>query len=388
MKFTQILRMAFSAMKSHKMRSFLTMLGIIIGVMAVSMLVSLGQGVSSEITGQIEGLGSNLITVSFTGSKAPRVSLDEIRDLEGSGGIAWVSPSISGSVTLKVTGEDMVSSLEGVMPVYLNIRGYSLLSGRYFNETDMDFRSAVAVIGTEVADKLFGSRDVIGETLKINGRNYKIIGILEEQGSTMMGSQDNVVQVPFTNAQRLLRNTAIRLIYVTATSADENDTAVATLSGFAMKTTGNSEDYSVFNQASLMKIMGDVTATLTGMLAGIAAISLLVGGIGIMNIMLVSVTERTKEIGIRKAVGAKEWHILAQFLVESVLLSFTGGIIGLFIGALLLWILSGLIGVSMQITVSTALFSIVFSTAVGIIFGIGPAKKASSLHPIEALRYD
>jgi putative ABC transport system permease protein len=388
MKFMQAFKMAFSAILSNKMRSFLTMLGIIIGVFAVTMLITVGQGATSSVTSSIQDLGSNMLIVSITSNKPYQLTLDDLNGLKGVNGIADVSPVLSSSSKAKAGINNYDTTVEGAAPGYAAIRSLTVASGRFITQSDMDHRGAVAVIGTELADNLFGTRDVVGNKLTVMGRDFLIVGVLEEKGSSMGMSNDNRVIVPFTTAQRLIKRTSISQFYASTTSADTVKSAQSELTRFLDHRFPSTDDYRVFSQSDILGTLNQVTGTLTAMLGGIAGISLLVGGIGIMNIMLVSVSERTREIGIRKAIGAQRSDILMQFLIESVVISITGGLLGLLLGSLGVMIMGNLLAMTMSITTGIAAMAIAFSMAVGVVFGSYPANRAAKLRPIEALRYE
>ncbi len=388
MKWTQAFKMAFRAISGNKMRSFLTMLGIIIGVLSVTALVALGEGSSSAVTDQITSLGTNMITVSVRSQRDVHVKLEELMELRGQGGVSGIAPTLSSSLTLKAGTNTHDTTVEGTTPDYETIRNVSVASGRFIIDMDVSRRNAVAVVGVDVADELFGHRDVVGESIRIDGRKYAIVGVLEEKGENEMLSTDDYVLIPFTTAQRHFKNTTISSFYASAATEESVDTAVSSLESFMYRKTGDEDGYSVTSQSQLLDVMSSVTGTLTLMLAGIAGISLLVGGIGIMNIMLVSVTERTREIGIRKAIGAQRLDIMSQFLIEAVVLSLVGGIIGLGLGYLVSYGLSSLMGIKMVVSNQVAGLALLFSMVVGVVFGCYPANKASKLLPIEALRYE
>ncbi len=388
MKLIEIIYSALNAVWVHKLRSFLTMLGIIIGIFAVTALVSVGQSSNAAVTEQIEGLGSNLLTVSIRDNRADM----DIDDVEGMGnlpGVGAVSPYISTTYTVKngtTSMEDI--TVAGVMPDYEDIREYEVTSGRFVTDRDNANRLKVAVIGRDIAVELYSSLDVVGETISINGVNYEIIGLLAEQGDDETTSGDEIVMIPFVTAQRQIQNTTIFTIYASASSADTVEIAQASIENYLLQYSTEDNGFSVNSQDSILESLDEVTATQTAMLGGIAGISLLVGGIGIMNIMLVSVMERTREIGIEKAIGATRKDILMQFLLEAIIVSGIGGLIGI----LLAQFGSGFVGSLMdtQVTVQSGvmLMALGFSVIVGVGFGIYPAIKASKLNPIEALRYE
>jgi putative ABC transport system permease protein len=379
-----------SAILSNKMRSFLTMLGIIIGVLSVTVLVAIGQGTTSDITNRISSLGTNLITVRNNARRIVQLDLEDIEALRGVGGVNQVAPVISSSLTLKAGINTYETTVYGTTEGYDEIRNYELSAGRFITASDVKNRSSVCVIGVEVADELFAQRDVIGETIRIDGRAYTVVGLFTDMGSNEGNSLDSMVFIPFSIAQRTFRNTTISTFYASADSdADEDiDRAVATLKAFMYEKTQNEDYFTVTSQSQLLETMNEITGMLSLLLAGIAGISLLVGGIGIMNIMLVSVSERTREIGIRKAIGAQKLDILLQFLIEAVTISLLGGLIGLGLGYFVVNVVAPIINITMVMSTGVATLSVAFSVLVGIIFGLYPANKASSLLPIEALRYE
>ena len=388
MKLTMSGKMAFSAVLSNKLRSFLTMLGIIIGVMAVTLLISLVQGASDSVTDQLNDLGGNqLVTQIYSTTK--RLSLSEIRELEGSGGVEYVSPVFNGKATAIAGTEDKDVSVVGITERYKDVQGIDLEAGRNISRNDLDYRLSVCIVGQKVATDLFGTTDVIGKEIRLAGKDYRIIGLHEQAQETMVGSANDSVYIPFTNAQRLLSNTAISMFYVSAPDADSLEEAEKTVKDALRTKFGDEDMYNVVNLTDVMDIIDQVMSTLGLLLGAIAAISLVVGGIGIMNIMLVSVTERTREIGIRKAIGAQKADIILQFLIESVLLSLMGGIIGMLLSQ---GVLSAINythpDYHFAITKTVGAVALGFSFFVGVVFGIYPANKAANLKPINALRYE
>jgi len=388
--FRQTFKMAISSILSNKTRSFLTMLGVIIGVSAVIILVSIGQGTTKSVTDSIEGMGSNLLTVNIMGRGADTsLDLEDVENFEEFIGVGKVSGSSSLNGDIKwgnTTLEDI--SISGADGDYLEILNYELSEGRFLTDTDIEGRQKVAVVGSEVRSELFGKASAVGETLKINGQTFTIIGSLAEKGSSMMGSSDEIVIMPLTTAQRLSGDTSIRTIYIQAESKDTVNVAKAYLENYLLRKFKDEDAYRVFDQSEVLETVGDVTGMLTAMLGGIAGISLLVGGIGIMNIMLVSVTERTREIGIRKAIGAKYSDILIQFIIESIVLSGMGGIIGVALGIGGSLAIGSLAGIETVVSSGIVIMSTMFALAVGVIFGIYPANKAAKLNTIDALRYE
>ena len=406
MQLFQTISMAFKAIAGNKVRSFLTMLGVIIGVMSVIVLVAIGQGTTASVTESISSMGTNLLTVnimtrSIGGKNAMRggmtpggsakgtviLKLDEILALEEDESIAYVSPTCTGSLTVKAGSTNTTASVMGVLPAYQYIINQGVEQGRYIIDADVDNRSAVCVIGVDLAQDLFGNTNVVGNTVYIDGRKFKIVGVLESKGTSMTGSSDESIVLPFTLAQRMLESTTISSIYVSAVDSLSVDTAQEVVERFLYKKYQNESTYSVMNQTQMLETANETASTLSLMLGGIAGISLLVGGIGIMNIMLVSVTERTREIGIRKAIGAKRRNILLQFLIESVVISGLGGLLGLVLGYGLMHVLENYVGMSLSMSLGVAELAIAFSMGVGVIFGLYPANKASCLKPIDALHY-
>ncbi len=294
MRLHDIIISALSAVWAHKLRSFLTMLGIIIGIFAVTALISVGQSSNAAVTEQIEGLGSNLLTISIRDSRAD-LDLDDVEGMGNLPGVGSVSPYISSAYTVKNGAASMEDiTVAGVMTDYQDIREYELTSGRFISERDNTNRLKVAVVGRDIAVELYGSLDVTGEIVSINGLKYEIVGVLDEQGNDESTSGDEIVMIPFVTAQRQMLNTTISTIYASASSADMVDTAQSSIENYLLQYSTEDDGYSVNSQDSILESLDEVTATQTAMLGGIAGISLLVGGIGIMNIMLVSVMERTR----------------------------------------------------------------------------------------------
>jgi len=383
----QIIKLAIAGIKANKMRSFLTMLGVIIGVAAVIVLVSIGEGTSKSVTDRIQGMGSNLISVNIRNS---RISLtyNEVMQWKERTGVQAIAPVVSGNVTVKYANKKYDTSLEGVNDEYQEVRNHKVQRGRFIIPTDISFRQKVVLLGTEVSSQLFGNVNPVGETVKINGQNFKVVGLLEEKGSQSMGSNDDKVIIPLSTAQRLLSSVGIRSVYIQAESPEAVDTVVFQINNILARKTNDTEDYRVFNQAEMLSTVNQVTGALTAMLGGIAGISLVVGGIGIMNIMLVSVTERTREIGIRKAIGAKRKDILRQFLIEALVVSCAGGIIGIILGIGGSRILGSVMSIQTAVSLEIIAIAFGFSVLIGIVFGIYPANKAAKLNPIEALRFE
>ncbi|MEW5829708.1 MAG: ABC transporter permease [Chloroflexota bacterium] len=399
---------ALESLAANKMRSGLTILGIVIGVAAVIAMLAVGTGAQDTITGSISGIGTNLLFVFRGGDDSIRNpkpltlgDADAIADPFQAPSVEAVAPVLDGSATISYGGETARATIDGVTPAYFSVRNYSVVEGDYITEEHILGRASVALVGPELADTLFGRHDgITGETIRIEGQPFRVIGVLESKGGGMMGSQDNVVLVPFSTAQtRLLRRSTqdrVDVIFVQAVSADLVSQAadeIADILRARHRTPIGADDFTVFSQEDFVQTAETITGVLTIFLGGIAGISLLVGGIGIMNIMLVSVTERTREIGLRKALGARKRDILIQFLTESSLLSMIGGLVGILVGwgiATLVEVIAANSGTpfATSIGLDAVLLATLFSAAVGLFFGIYPANRAASLEPVEALRYE
>ena len=391
----QSFKMAVKAIAGNKMRSFLTILGVVIGVVAIVVLVSIGQGVNSSVVESIEGMGTNLITANINARRMNPIDLDSLNELAQNEAISYVAPisSVSGTVKAGTTTYDD-GVVQGTTPGYESIRNWTVAEGRFLQQPDIDNRSFVAVIGSEAATEMYGTTHAVGETFSLNGYTLTVVGVLEAVGSSASGSNDNQILIPFTLAQRLSNQTSISSFYVSAASSAQVEQAQAAVESYLEKAFENyntrsfGTQYSVFNQTEMLSTLSETTNTLTLMLGGIAAISLLVGGIGIMNIMLVSVSERTREIGIRKAIGAARGNILMQFLIESLVVSLMGGLLGLAISVAAVKALAPVLQMTLTIPVHVAWMAIGFSVFIGVVFGMYPANKASKLRPIEALHYE
>ncbi|MDF2504364.1 MULTISPECIES: ABC transporter permease [Clostridium] len=398
MRFTKLVKIALSSVWNNKMRSFLTMLGIIIGISSVIILVGIGQGTQKDVSDQIESLGTNLITANIMSSKSITISSEDLASLKTKPGVKEIAPQISESnVNVKSGSKSSTTTLEASTPEYAEIKSLTVSSGRFINDRDIENRFNSVVIGTETAQNVFGDTNVVGNTMYVNGIEFTVVGVLKSEGTSSSGSSDDRIIVPLSTGERLLKTSSAKTYYIEADSKDQVDTAMAYtqlfldkkfgLPGNSTSTTTNSY-YRVMSQTSLLDTATSTTKSMTTMLAGVAAISLVVGGIGIMNIMLVSVVERTREIGVRKAIGAKRRTILLQFLIEAASVSAVGGIIGVIIGYLGAFIGEKFFSTTIVISNNVVLGSFLFSLLVGLVFGIYPANKASKLNPIDALRFE
>ena len=405
MLFSESVQIAVTALLGNKLRSILTMLGIIIGVGAVIAMISIGMGVKQNVTNSIASLGSNMLIVSpgSTNKGGVRSAAGSSQKLKYEDAeaikkkiknIDYVSPTVNGSYQIVNGHENWNSSVYGVTPEYLKIRDLTIGTGSFITQTDLNSRNRVAVIGTTVAANLFDTENPVGKNIRINNQPYKVIGVIESKGQSSMGQdQDDVVIIPLTTAQeRLMGITYIRSINIQVSSADKIESVqgqVETLLRQRHHIVGDKEDdFTVRNLTSLIETMTSTTTMLTLFLGSIAAISLLVGGIGIMNIMMVSVTERTREIGIRKALGATFQNIMMQFLIESVVIGVIGGLMGVAVGVGIALAIAKTGLFQTVITAAPILISFSFSVGIGLFFGIYPARKAARLDPIEALRYE
>jgi putative ABC transport system permease protein len=399
---------ALESLSANKLRSGLTILGIVIGVAAVIAMISIGRGAQNSITGSIQGIGTNLLFVFRGGSEEVRnpqpITLGDaeaIADPFQAPSVAAVAPMLQGSGKVTFGGESTVTSILGVTPGYAPVRNVGVTEGEFINEAQILGQASVVLLGTQVAEDLFGRKSgLVGETVRIEGQPFRVIGVLKEEGGSAFTNQDDQVQVPFSTAQtRLLRRSGrdhVDMLMVQAISAElvpQAGQEVSQILRSRHRTEIGADDFTILSQQDFLDTARTITGVLTIFLGGIAAISLLVGGIGIMNIMLVSVTERTREIGLRKALGARKLDILVQFLTESSVLSLIGGIIGILLG----WGISLVVGriaasnnapISPSIGLDTILLATLFSTAVGLFFGLYPANRAASLEPVEALRYE
>ena len=404
-KFLDYLRQAVSAMLSNKMRSILSILGILIGVCAVIAMLALGQGAKQSIEKQLASLGSNLLVVRPGSSRLHGVSMQTgtvtrftLADVAAMSKLTEVvksvSPSVTGRGQMVYGNSNWNTQVEGVGADYESIRAAYPAVGRFFTESEVKMREKVVLIGTTVAKELFGEANPIGQTIKINLLNFKVIGILPAKGANTFHDQDDVAVIPVTTAMfRVFGKEYVDTIYVEAKNPSLIDAAQAALSELIIKQRRINpkeaeEAFQIRNMSDIKETLETTTKTMSMLLGAIAGISLLVGGIGIMNIMLVSVTERTREIGLRKAIGATNKDIMVQFLIEAMLMSFLGGIFGVLLGWAVATLITVFTGWSVKVSLFSVLLSTSFSLVVGILFGLWPAKKAAALDPIEALRYE
>ena len=404
----QSMKMAWHAVVSNKLRSFLTMLGIIIGVVALIVLVSIANGATSSVTDQISSMGSSYLTVTITDDKGNPLRLKELSDFCEPEEVDEVAPVSWTSVTAKTSYSNGTMTLTGTTGSYADIQGLELFSGRFLKQTDIDNNSYVVVITRDTATELLGRVDAVGESIKLNGKSFLVVGVLSDstsmtQGAAVTSSSDSddsdssssSVQlegyIPFSTMTRLADNVLdVTMFYASGTDEDSLEPAENALTELLMERFGEDEDaFSIVDQSEIMEAMSSVTNTMSLMIGGIAAISLLVGGIGIMNIMLVSVTERTREIGIRKAIGAGRETIMLQFLIEALLVSLMGCLAGIGLSWVILKVAAVVMKNSMSFTMDMKVvwLSVAFSVLIGVLFGLYPANKAASKKPIDALRY-
>jgi putative ABC transport system permease protein len=416
MKIQRVLRETFTSLSANKLRSGLTILGIVIGVAAVIAMLSIGQGAQKTISDSINSIGTNIIYLS-AGSRARFMggNFNTVRNIKmlttsdtqalldplQAPSVNAVAPFIQGGdITASANGQTTTTTVFGVTTSYFPIRNEQVSEGAFFNDQQVNTHARVAVIGADLATSLYGqTSNLTGQEVRLNGQTFTIIGLLKSKGGSSFGSSDNQVIIPLTTARdRVINRTGKTVdgIYIQATNAESVSGASSQVSAIMRlrhHVAEGKEDFTVFSQQDLLTTANSITGIMTTFLGGIAAISLLVGGIGIMNIMLVSVVERTREIGLRKALGARNRDILTQFLAESSFLSLMGGLIGILLG----WLISLIIGqiasasgnaLNPSVSLNAVLLATLFSIAVGLFFGIYPARRAARLEPVEALRYE
>ena len=382
--------MSWSNIVHNKMRSFLTVLGVVIGVASIIALVTIVQGATASVTSQITALGADRITVQAMGTPLKQgLSEQDLARLAEISSVSGVSPTISGKTSVifnQVVSENL--TIQGKNEVYFRKNADTLATGRIINALDVRDGSLVAVIGSQVSKDLFFGTQPVGSKILLNGMTYTVVGVLKEQSGFSLSSTNDAVLVPYTSAMKTLGIRNIMSVDLYMSDATQSDAIIVHVKNLLNEAFNYHDNtYSVFNMQDMISTIGSITGMMSLLLAGIASISLIVGGIGIMNMMLVSVTERTAEIGLRKALGAEPGRIQLQFLIESVFISLFGGTIGMAVGLLIAMIAAALIGIPFQFSISVVLLAFGFSAAVGMVFGLAPARKASRLNPIDALRH-
>ena len=400
-----VFKIALRALARNKVRSALTMLGIIIGVASVIAMVSLGQGAQKQVQDQISSMGTNMLIVSAGsqrmsggvrggGGTGTTLTVEDAEAIAGAPAVSHVSPAVTAPVTLVFGNQNWSTRAEGVAPEYLAIRNRAVASGEMFSRAEVRTGARVAVIGQTVADQLFDGADPVGQTIRVRNLPFRVVGVLEAKGQSQFGQdQDDTVLVPYSTAmKKLLSVTHVSSIYVASPSAEQTFAAEEQIATMLRERhnlrPGQEDDFNVRNLTDIAEAAQATTRVMTMLLGSIAGVSLLVGGIGIMNIMLVSVTERTREIGIRMAVGARSKHVERQFLIESIALGLAGGFAGIVFGVGISLALSGVFNWPTLISPVAVVVSAVFSMAIGVFFGFYPARKAANLDPIEALRFE
>jgi len=409
MNLANVMPIALTALLRNKTRSFLTTLGVIIGVASVISMVAVGEGAKARVSGVFAAMGTNMLIVlsgtTTTGGVAggfgsmPTLTWEDLSAIRTQApAVRWAAPGEMGKVTIMAQDQNWTTSLTGSSPEFFDIRNWTIGKGSLFADTDVQGANKVIVLGATVSDKLFGDgADPVGKTVRIRSVPFLVVGLLQRKGQSPMGTDyDDAAFIPITTFQNQIQGGLQKyisgIILVSAVSSDDTHRAQAEITSLLRDRhhlgPNDDDDFSIRNLTELANAQQSGTQALTALLAAIAAVSLVVGGIGIMNIMLVSVTERTREIGVRMAVGAKPWHILAQFLAEAVTLSMLGGIMGVVIGSVIARVVAARLGWSYSARVDMILVSFGFSALVGVGFGLYPARKASRLDPIEALRYE
>ena len=407
MNLFMIIRVAFRALVRNKMRAALTMLGIIIGVSAVIAMVSIGQGASASVQAQIESIGTNLLFVSAgaqnvggvrsgTGDTGTNtLTVDDLQAIKREvPSVSMVTPNVNARSQLVAGNMNWNTSVTGVSEEYPEIRKWPVASGSFFSDSDLRTAARVIVIGQTLADSLYPDTDPVGQDIRVLNLPFRIVGVMQKKGQDPQGrDQDDVAFAPYTTVQKkILGRDRVQIAFVSAISQDATYTAQSQITELLRQrhklTANEPDDFTVRNMTDVAEAANETSKTMTILLACIAGVSLLVGGIGIMNIMLVSVTERTREIGIRMAIGARSSAVRSQFLIESIVLSLTGGTVGIILGVVLSLAIPAFLGWPTLVSMMAIVGSVLFSAAVGIFFGYYPARKAASLDPIEALRYE
>jgi putative ABC transport system permease protein len=407
MDLLNIIRVALRALQRNKMRAALTMLGIIIGVSAVVAMVSIGQGAQAAVQAQIDSIGTNLLFVSAgaqnvggvrSGTGDSGTNTLTVEDLEAIRrevpSVSMVTPTVNARGQLVSGNMNWNTSIQGVSEQYPEVRKWSVQSGEFFSESDVRTAARVVIVGQTIADNMFPGADAVGQTIRVQNLPFRVIGVMAKKGQDQQGrDQDDIAFTPYTTVQKkILGSPRLQVAYVSAVSPDATYTAAQQITDLLRQrhklTPNEPNDFTVRNMSDIAEAANETNSTMTILLACIAGVSLMVGGIGIMNIMLVSVTERTREIGIRMAIGARSSAVRSQFLIESVVLSLTGGLFGILLGIAVSLAIPAMLGWPTLISTMAIVGSVIFSAAVGIFFGYYPARKAAALDPIEALRYE
>jgi putative ABC transport system permease protein len=403
MNYLELFTSAITALRGNILRTALTMLGIVIGIASVILIISLGQGASESITSQVSALGTNLIFV-IPGTQTPgRVSSTTtltyndsliLADKNRIANISGVSAQVNTTAEVVANGQNKNTSIQGVGAAYQTIGALEMNQGEFISTEDENVYARVAVLGPQVVTDLFGDNfNPIGNTITIKSLSFRVIGVIKEKGSTTFSNPDETIYIPVTTSMKmLLGQNFVQAISVEATDGQKIDQTISDIKDILLDQHKISDptlaDFTIRSSRDALSILGNITGVLTGMLAGIAAISLVVGGIGIMNIMLVTVTERTKEIGLLKAIGARRADILAQFLIEAVVLTVAGGVVGIVVGVSSAFLITRVLPIPFIVQPIAIILAVGVSTIVGVIFGIYPAQRAAKLSPIDALRYE
>jgi putative ABC transport system permease protein len=396
MSTVELIRLAFSRLRTGRLRAALTMLGVVIGVASVVALVGVGQGTTSNITERLSNLGTNLLTISpagFAGGAGSTLTLDDAEALASIEGITGIAPESQTQATVAADGESTTTSIVGTTEDYADVRAFDVWQGTFLTDTAVERGLRVAVLGATTADDLGLDASSLGSEITVGGLPFKLIGILQAKGGATFQDPDDQVMVPIAVVgKHFVGGDGVRSIGVSVASEDRMDAVQAEITSVLRSrhelAADDDDDFAIFDQAQLLETAASISGTLTLLLGGIASISLVVGGIGIMNIMLVSVRERTREIGIRKAIGARGRDILAQFLIEALTLSGLGGLAGIAVGLAVSAVISRIGGVNFSFSPGTLAIAFLFSLAVGVVFGVWPARQAARLDPITALRYE
>ena len=390
MSFKQSFILAIKSLSSSKMRAFLTMLGIIIGVAAVIILVSLVDGFKNNMLDQFNSLGANTIAVSIQSRGGTRtVSVEDMLALcdEYPNVLLAASPNVTAGGKAKIGTEELSSSITGVSENYLDVTTTTVEQGRFLTFNDVNTRQKVCVVGSYISKEFFGG-NAVGESLKINGNTFKIVGVFEEAADSTEGSSDDKIIIPYTTVRSITRISFVSSYTFAAVDENKSEQAKSGIDTYLLSIFNSDDYYTVISMAEMLDMVDELTGQITLILVGIAGISLLVGGIGIMNIMLVSVTERTREIGIRKSLGARRFDIMSQFVVEAATTSAVGGVVGILLGIAVSYAAGALMNLKVTPSPAAILIAFSFSAAIGIMFGYFPANKAAKLNPIDALRHD